>query len=32
MTYHELIQSLKTDGGKIVMLVSDGIGGLPMTP
>ena len=32
MTYHELIKSLKTDGGKIVMLVSDGIGGLPMTP
>ena len=32
MTYHELIQSLKTEGGKIVMLVSDGIGGLPMTP
>lgn len=32
MTYHELIKSLKTDGGKIVMLVSDGIGGLPMAP
>ncbi|MDO5555030.1 MAG: 2,3-bisphosphoglycerate-independent phosphoglycerate mutase [Planctomycetia bacterium] len=32
MTLHELIQSLKTDGGKIVMLVSDGIGGLPMAP
>ena len=32
MNYHELIKSLKTDGGKIVMLVSDGIGGLPMTP
>jgi len=32
MDLHELIQTLKTDGGKIVMLVSDGIGGLPMTP
>ena len=32
MDLHELIQNLKTDGGKIVMLVSDGIGGLPMTP
>ncbi|MBO7680711.1 MAG: phosphoglycerate mutase, partial [Thermoguttaceae bacterium] len=32
MDLHELIQMLKTDGGKIVMLVSDGIGGLPMTP
>lgn len=33
MDYHELIKSLKTsDGGKIVMLVSDGIGGLPLTP
>lgn len=27
-----MIQNLKTDGGKIVMLVSDGIGGLPLTP
>ncbi|MDO4587105.1 MAG: 2,3-bisphosphoglycerate-independent phosphoglycerate mutase [Planctomycetia bacterium] len=32
MDLHELIQSLQTEGGKIVMLVSDGIGGLPMTP
>lgn len=33
MELHELIQSLKTDdGGKIVMLVSDGIGGLPQQP
>ena len=32
MELHELIQSLKTDGGKIVMVVSDGIGGLPLQP
>ncbi len=33
MDVHDLIQSLKEpDGGKIVMLVSDGIGGLPITP
>ena len=33
MELHELIQSLKTDeGGKIVMVVSDGIGGLPLEP
>ncbi|MDO5309167.1 MAG: 2,3-bisphosphoglycerate-independent phosphoglycerate mutase [Planctomycetia bacterium] len=32
MDLHELIQSLKTDGGKIVMVVSDGIGGLPLQP
>lgn len=32
MDLHELIQNLQIDGGKIVMLVSDGIGGLPMTP
>ena len=32
MDLHELIQNLQTEGGKIVMLVSDGIGGLPMTP
>ena len=32
MELHELIQSLKTEGGKIVMVVSDGIGGLPLQP
>ncbi len=33
MDVHDLIKSLKEpDGGKIVMLVSDGIGGLPITP
>ena len=33
MELHELIQSLKVDeGGKIVMVVSDGIGGLPLQP
>ncbi|MGI6401845.1 MAG: 2,3-bisphosphoglycerate-independent phosphoglycerate mutase [Thermoguttaceae bacterium] len=33
MEFHELIQSLKSDsGGKIVMVVSDGIGGLPLEP
>ena len=33
MDIHDLIKSLKEpDGGKIVMVVSDGIGGMPMTP
>ncbi len=32
MDFHELIQNLKTDGGKIIMVVSDGIGGLPLQP
>lgn len=33
MELHELIQSLKTDeGGKIVMVVADGIGGIPLQP
>ena len=33
MELHELIQSLKPDeGGKFVMVVSDGIGGLPLQP
>lgn len=32
MDLHELIKSLKTEGGKIVMLISDGIGGLPLQP
>ncbi len=33
MDIHELIKELRESGdGKIVMLVSDGIGGLPMTP
>ena len=32
MDFHELIQNLKTDGNKIIMVVSDGIGGLPLQP
>jgi len=33
MDFHELVQSLReTSGGKIVMFVADGIGGLPLTP
>ena len=33
MDFHELVKSLRdTSGGKIVMFVADGIGGLPMTP
>lgn len=33
MDTHDLIRSLKeSSGGKIVMLVADGLGGLPMTP
>ena len=33
MDFHELVQSLReTSGGKIVMYVADGLGGLPMTP
>ncbi len=33
MEIHDLIRSLKTsDGGKIVMMVADGLGGLPVEP
>ena len=33
MTEHELIQELKsTNSSKIIMLVADGLGGLPLDP
>lgn len=32
MQYHDVLKSLKQDGGKIVMLVADGIGGLAQEP
>ena len=33
MNFHKVIQDLKeTSGGKIVMYVADGLGGLPLTP
>ena len=31
-TKHALIQDLHRDGGKIILLVLDGLGGLPLEP